>query len=157
MAHHPSPSSAQHAQTVETTLTTETVSNQPALTVHQSEVAQSLSNALNSGELTVTISELLGCDYVFIKYPANTSLMYERHITQTINQLISVLGLTPGQKIFIGAHEDEAGEACFARFNCEWQGFTATQVTSTAIANNEQADFMRMIFDCSSPYEQEAL
>lgn len=153
MAYYQSSSSMHASQGATTTPATETENVQPAISLHQSDVAQ----ALSSGDLAVTISELLGCDYVFIKHPAETLLMHERHITPTLNQIISALGLTPGQKIFIGAHETESAEVHFSRLNCDWQGATATKVTRTTITDSEQVDFMRMIFDCSSSFEPDLL
>lgn len=153
MAHHQPSSSAQTDQGETITPTAEIDTVQPAISLHQSDVAQ----ALTSGDIAITISELLGCDYVFLKHPSETLLMHTRHITSTLNKLISILDLTPGQKIFINTHETEHGDVHFARLTCDWQGATATRVTSTAVTDSEQIDFMRMIFDCSSPYESDLL
>lgn len=120
---------------------------QPALTLHQFDTAQALLN----GELNVTVSELLGCDYIFIQHPAKTLLTHERRLANTLNQIIHILELAPRQKIFVGVHEDAQRELLFHRFTCDWQGASATNVSRTLITDDEQYEFMKMIFDCSSP------
>lgn len=128
--------------------TTDSTAAQSSTALHQFDIAQ----ACSKGELNISVSELLGCDYIFIQHPAKTLLMHERHIANTLNQLIELLTLTPKQKIFIGLHEDAQNTLRFYRFSCEWRDYRATNVSRTLITDNDQNEFMQMIFDCSSPF-----
>lgn len=123
------------------------VTSKSTSTPHQLDTAA----ALHTGELSVTVSELLGCDYVFIQHPAKTLFIHERHLADTLNQIVSILKLAPRQKIFIGLHENAQQELRFYRFTCEWQDASAANVSRTLIADSEQYEFTKMIFDCSSP------
>lgn len=117
-------------------------------------VSQTLdvARALRSGEMAISLSEMLGCDYVFVQHPAKTLLMHNRHLADTLTDLVRLLAMPPTQKIFIGLYYNAQNELRFQRFNCEWQGKKAIKVEATPIVDAEQWEFTRMMYDCSSPY-----
>ncbi len=121
---------------------------------HDARVLQDLDvdRALRCGELSVTLSELLGCDYVFIHHPAKTLIMHDRHLADTLTNLVQSLGLPPTQKIFIGLYRDTQDDLRFYRLVCEWQGKKALRVERMAITDDEQWEFTRMMYECSSPH-----
>jgi hypothetical protein len=121
---------------------------QPTLALHSLDAVA----ALTCGELSLSVSELLGCDYVFLQHPSKTLLTHDRHILPTLNQLIHTLELDPQNKIFIGVHENADGELRFERFNCEWQENQAVHIHRINLCDDEQISFIQMIFNCSSPY-----
>lgn len=127
----------------------EKMAMQPKLAIYSIDAIA----ALASGELSVSMSELLGCDYLFIQHPCKTLLTHDCHILPTLNQLIATLKIAPQHKIFVGVHETAEGELRFERLNCEWQTLQATHIHRIKLCDDEQVSFMKMIFDCSSPYE----
>ena len=115
---------------------------------------QYLLDALNQGKLVLSISPLLGCDYVFIKHSLDELLLDDENIQRTINDVVRLLSLTPKQSIFISFFDSpNAGNSAplFTRIDFEWRNQTAESLTKTRITQQEQSDFMDMMYNCSSP------
>lgn len=113
-----------------------------------------LLDALNKGRLTLSISPLLGCDYVFIKHSLNDILMDDENIQRTLNDIVRLLSLTPKQSILISYADIspiENPHNPFTRIEFEWRNQNAESITKTSIVQQEQSDFMDMMYHCSSP------
>lgn len=111
-----------------------------------------LLDALNQGRLTLSLSPLLGCDYVFIKHQTDECLMDYENIQRTLSDILRLLSLTPKQTILItlcDTSDDMPYQ--FSRYDFVWTNQNAESVTKTDISENEQVDFMEMIYNCSSP------
>jgi hypothetical protein len=111
-----------------------------------------LLDALNKGQLLLSISPLLGCDYVFIKHEADEQLLDAENIQRTLNDILRMLTVTPKQTIFIAVADEIDGDTPqFARYDFVWNNQNVESITKIDITQNEQIDFMEMIYNCSSP------
>lgn len=109
-----------------------------------------LLDALNQGRLVVSVSPLLGCDYVFVKHAVDDLLFDAENIQRTLNDILRLLSVVPKQTIFISVtDEDETTQ--YSRYDFVWTNQNAESITKTEITQKEQADFMEMIYSCSSP------
>jgi hypothetical protein len=109
-----------------------------------------LLDALNKGKLALSVSPLLGCDYVFVKHDVNEMLLDCDNIQRTFNDILRLLTVTPKQTIFI-AVTDTDGELQFTRYDFTWSSQNVESITKIDITQTEQIDFMEMIYNCSSP------
>lgn len=111
-----------------------------------------LLDALNRGKLLLSISPLLGCDYVFIKHETDELLLDTDNIQRTLNDILRMLTVTPKQTIFIAVTDQIDGDTLqFARYDFVWNNQNVESITKIDITQNEQIDFMEMIYNCSSP------
>jgi hypothetical protein len=110
-----------------------------------------LLDALNQGRLLISVSPLLGCDYVFIKHLPNEILLDNENIQRTLNDTLRLLPVTPKQTIFIAVTDTDDLNYQFARYDFVWASQNAESITKIDIAQKEQTDFMEMIYNCSSP------
>lgn len=109
-----------------------------------------LLDALNKGQIALSLSPLLGCDYVFIKHASNETLLDDDSLQRTLHDVLRLLSLTPKQSIFISVVENDSTYQ-FTRFDFEWNNQSVEPITKTSIDQQEQSDFMEMIYSCSSP------
>jgi len=99
----------------------------------------------------VSVSQLLGRDYIFItsqgiKLPLkNPKAMYN-----LLNDLIQDLELTETNTVAITVDEAPTGEIAFIRHDLTWHKHNVCRVDSIAITHQEQHEFMDMIWRCST-------
>lgn len=118
----------------------------PIVKLHNFAVAQ----AVHQGDISLSLSPLLGCDYVFISHRNESNLVSAEHITTTIQELIEILELSPRQSVIISTTETLDGHALFTRHDYTWNNRRVTHVVSMRVTHQEQIDFMLMMFNCSS-------
>ncbi len=110
-----------------------------------------LLNALNQGKLTLSMSPLLGCDYIFIGHKQDEDLLNTENVQRTLNDILRLLPVAPKQTIFITVYETPDCERHFSRYDFVWLNQNAESITKIEIDQTEQIDFMEMIYNCSSP------
>lgn len=110
-----------------------------------------LLDALNQGKLSLSMSPLLGCDYVFIGHKQDENLLDPENINRTLNDILRLLPVVPKQTIFIAVYETPDFERHFSRYDFVWSNQNAESITKIDIDQTEQIDFMEMIYNCSSP------
>ncbi len=110
-----------------------------------------LLDALNKGKLALSVSPLLGCDYVFVRQDRDEILFDSDNIQRTLNDILRLLTVTPKQTIFIAVVDSVDERPQFTRYDFVWGNQNAESITKIEITQNEQIDFMDMIYNCSSP------
>ncbi len=110
-----------------------------------------LLDALNTGKLALSVSPLLGCDYVFVKHNADEMLLDCDNIQRTLNDVLRLLTVTPKQTIFIAVTDAIDGKLQFTRHDFAWNNQNVESITKIDITQSDQIDFMEMIYNCSSP------
>lgn len=118
----------------------------PVVKLHNSAVAQ----AVQQNKLQLSLSPLLGCDYVFVSHKQDSELLTTQQITSTIQELIEILELSPRQSVLVSVDERVDGHMVFTRHDYTWSNSRVTQVITTRVTVQEQIDFMLMMFNCSS-------
>ena len=111
-----------------------------------------LSQAVERREFTVSISSMLGCDYIFVNHRGSHELLEPNRIQTTIRELLDLLEVPPYQGMVITAEERANRQLIFTRHECRWENRQVVEVTPILVAHPDQADFMQMIFDCSTTY-----
>lgn len=125
---------------------TATQTTAPVIKLHNSAVAQ----AVQQGELSLSLSPLLGCDYVFVSHKRDSELLNAQQITSSIQELIEILELSPRQSVVVSVNEKVDGHMLFTRHDYTWNNSHVTQVVAMPVTVQEQIDFMLMMFNCSS-------
>jgi hypothetical protein len=110
-----------------------------------------LLDALNKGTLALSVSPLLGCDYIFVKHDVDEMLLDCDNIQRTFNDVLRLLTVTPKQTIFIAVTDAIDGQLQFTRHDFVWNNQNVESITKIDITQSEQIDFMEMIYNCSSP------
>lgn len=113
---------------------------------HSFDVAE----AVQRGEFVLSLSTMLGCDYIFISHKGMHELLGKKRIETTIRELLDILETSPHQSMVVSADETTNGELIFTRYDYKWEQRQVTNVVPTRVTHADQADFMRMMFDCSS-------
>lgn len=113
---------------------------------HSFDVAE----AVQCGELVVSLSTMLGCDYIFVSHKGAHTLLESQRLTTTIRELLDILETSPYQSMVISADESTNGDLAFTRYDYKWENRQVSQVSSTRVTHTDQADFMQMMFDCST-------
>lgn len=99
----------------------------------------------------VSVSQLLGRDYIFINthYVAlpltNTDLLHS-----LLDNLIAQLELVEAHTVAISVQELSDGNPSFTRHDLTWHKHKICRVESTDITQPEQHEFMDMIWRCST-------
>ena len=102
-------------------------------------------------QMDVGISQLLGYDYVFVSGDFAMACFSQQHTAiSAMTQLITQLGLRHDQTVFISVQETASGEIAFCRHDAMWKKQQVTQLTAVQIGSEEQQEFMKMIWQCSS-------
>lgn len=113
---------------------------------HTFDVAQ----AVERGEFVLSLSTMLGCDYIFVSHKGSHELLGSNRLETTIRELLDILETSPYQSMVVSADELADGQLVFTRYDYKWENRQVTQVAPTRITSPDQADFMQMMFDCST-------
>lgn len=100
----------------------------------------------------ISVSQLLGRDYVFIDTRANNLLLTTpQQISAVLEHLVMQLVLTDSHTLFVAVSENEPEEMKFIRHETGWHNRRIVKLESIPISCQEQQDFMMMIWQCSTP------
>jgi hypothetical protein len=113
---------------------------------HSFDVAE----AVQRGELVLSLSTMLGCDYIFVSHKGAHELLENQRLATTIRELLDILETAPHQSMVVSADENTNGELAFTRYDYKWENRQVTHVIPTRVTHSDQTDFMRMMFDCST-------
>lgn len=108
---------------------------------------------IDISRLNVSVSELLGYDYVFVSGEYATRCFGQQ--TSAIDataQLIARLHLKPEQAVFISVDEAHTSITTFTRHDISWVERQVRCLQNTLISNPEQHEFINMIWQCSCEY-----
>ena len=114
--------------------------------VHNFDVAQ----AVERGEFVLSLSTMLGCDYIFLSHKGDHELLELSRIETTIRELLDMLDTSPHQSMVVGADENSSGTLTFTRYDYKWENRQISNVVPSRVTHADQADFMQMMFDCST-------
>ncbi|UUA73251.1 hypothetical protein [Cellvibrio sp. QJXJ] len=106
--------------------------------------------AVELGELALSVSNMLGCDYVFVSHFGPHVLLSPEHLHRTIRELLDMLDTSPRQSLIVSADELPEGQITFTRYDYVWENRKVVRVNPNHITDQEQIDFIQMMFDCSS-------
>lgn len=95
---------------------------------------------------------MLGCDYIFVSHKGDHELLAPSRIQTTIRELLDLLETSPYQSMVITADELANGQLVFTRHEYRWENRQVAEVTPIRVVDQDQADFMQMMFDCSATY-----
>lgn len=99
----------------------------------------------------VSVSQLLGRDYIFINTQAadlranNPTVMHS-----LLEELVQQLELAETHTVAVSVDESPDGVASFIRHDLTWYKHKVCRVESIAITQPEQYEFMDMIWRCST-------
>lgn len=106
--------------------------------------------AVNRGELVLSLSTMLGCDYIFISHKGPHALLESKRLEITVRELLDMMESSPQQSMLVSADEKGNGELVFTRYDYKWESRQVSDVITTRVTHPEQADFMRMMLNCST-------
>lgn len=106
--------------------------------------------AVHSGEFALSLSTMLGCDYIFISHKGPHALLDSKRLEITICELLDMMETSPQQSMVVSADENENGEPVFTRYDYKWENRQVSDVIATSVTHPDQADFMSMMLDCST-------
>ncbi len=106
--------------------------------------------AVHNGELVLSLSTMLSCDYIFISHKGPHALLESKRLEITIRELLDMMETSPQQSMVVSADEEENGEPVFTRYDYKWENRQVSDVIATRVTHSDQADFMRMMLDCST-------
>lgn len=109
-----------------------------------------IATAVQEQRLTLTMSELMGCNYVFVTPLRAQALFTGERMASSIQELVSILEINPHQTVIILINNNADNR--FTRLEFTWKDGRAEQMNTLAITTNEQIDFMEMMLDCSTLY-----
>ncbi len=119
----------------------------PRLSLHKFEVAQ----AINQGELGVHMSELMGCDYIFVSHIGDHALLQAGTLALSIQELIDILESTPLQTrvILVDLTKKQPEFSC-----CEYVRNKGRVISASKelVTNPEQIAFFQLIYECAQTY-----
>lgn len=113
---------------------------------HSFDVAK----AVQQGEFVLSLSTMLGCDYIFVSHKGTHELLGLPRLATTIRELLDILETSPHQSMVVSADETVSGELTFTRYDYQWENRQVSKVIPSRVTNADQVDFMRMMFDCST-------
>jgi hypothetical protein len=116
------------------------------LEIHDFAVAK----AIHLREFALSMSPLLGCDYLFIRHKGAHKLLTQTHIASTLQELLEIFESSPRQSQIVSIEESEDQPLKFTRYDFLWENNQVKNVQATLINHAEQIDFMQMMFNCSS-------
>jgi hypothetical protein len=99
----------------------------------------------------VSVSQLLGRDYVFIN-TQNIALPHTNTaaMCSLLSDLVVQLELAETHIVAVSVDESPAGEITFIRHDLAWYKHRVCRIDSVVIAHPEQYEFMEMIWHCST-------
>ncbi|PUA29989.1 MAG: hypothetical protein B0W54_05500 [Cellvibrio sp. 79] len=109
-----------------------------------------VASAVARGEFVLSLSTMLGCDYIFVSHKGPHELLQLKCADKTIRELLDLLDTSPHQSMIVGADEITNGQLTFTRYDYAWENRQVAKVSVTSITNADQIDFMQMMFDCST-------
>ena len=99
----------------------------------------------------VSVSQLLGRDYIFIStHDIKLPIKNPTAMHSLLNSLIPQLELTETHTVAVSVDESPSGELAFIRHDLTWYKHKVCHVDSMAITHPEQHEFMEMIWRCST-------
>lgn len=109
-------------------------------------------STIDLSTLEISVSQLLGYDYVFLCGPAAAACFNQLSTAKdAVSQLIKALDITPQQTVFITlAEQHDEGNLHFTRHDVTWNQGQIEALRHMVIENPEQQDFINMIWQCSS-------
>ena len=100
----------------------------------------------------VSISHLFGRDYVFLDtHYEKTAFSTPEKTINTINYLIAELNLLGHSTLFVGVNSAVEDDPIFCRQEITWNHRTIASLEAIVASSEEQKDFMKMIWQCSTP------
>lgn len=112
----------------------------------------SLTDAIARGELFLSLSSLLGCDYIFVRHKGMHELLQPRFANKTVYEILSLLDTAPRQSMVVGADQLDNGSFAFTRYEYTWERRQVRKVSIIPVTDSEQIEFMQMMLSCSSDY-----
>lgn len=114
-----------------------------------------LAHAIYQKRLLLSLSQLMGCDYVFIEATHCSNFFNRAHLQSTLLGLLDLLELNLQQTHFI--HIDTTQGSAqnspqFLRYDLQIDQHTLLGVTPTAITHPAQIDYIDTLWQCSSRY-----
>ncbi len=109
-----------------------------------------VASAVTRGELVLSLSTMLGCDYIFVSHRGTHELLHPKRADKTIRELLDLLDTSPHQSMVIGADEAPDGQLHFTRYDYVWENRQVTKTSVTPVTHSDQIDFMQMMVDCSA-------
>ena len=110
----------------------------------------SVTKAIHQGQIALSISSMLGCDYLFINHDINHPLLEKTQLLDTLQHLLEIFETTPRQSQLISINETSQGQLTFTRYDYIWDNDKILDVISSPITHSEQIEFMIMMYNCSS-------
>ena len=121
----------------------------PSVQLHHSH-SFDVAKAVQQGEFVLSLSTMLGCDYIFVSHKGAHKLLENQRLATTIRELLDILETSPLQSMVVSADETATGELIFTRYDYKWENRQVSNVIPARVTHGDQVDFMRMMFDCSS-------
>lgn len=109
-----------------------------------------VASAVARGEFVLSLSTMLGCDYIFVSHKGAHELLQLKCADKTIRELLDLLDTPPHQSMIVSADEITDGQLTFTRYDYVWENRQVTKVSVTPVTHSDQIDFMQMMFDCST-------
>lgn len=109
-----------------------------------------VAEATQRGELSLSLSTMLGCDYIFVNHKGVHELLEHSRLVTTIRELLDILETSPNQSMVVSVEESPTGELTFTRYDYKWENRQISNVIAARITHADQIDFMQMMFDCST-------
>lgn len=120
---------------------------QPVLKLHNFDIAQ----AIYHRKIQVSMSQLIGCDYIFVKHAGNNQLVSKSHLSSSIQEIIDLLevsGLQAVVTLIDTSHTPVKLQKCEFKFI----NGRVTNVSVHNVGSEEQTSFLLMMLDCSTNY-----
>jgi hypothetical protein len=127
------------------------LANQHALQV-ESESSQPLNPTAVKIDLEdVSVSQLLGRDYLFINTQNVKLPLHNPALTHDLlNNLIQQLELTEAYTVVVTVEELNMEKPSFTRHDLRWHRHEICRIDSIAITHHDQYEFIEMIWRCST-------
>jgi hypothetical protein len=109
-----------------------------------------ITTAIEEKRVTISLSQLMGCDYIFITANQADEFFTPELMHGTIEELINLLDTIPRQTVVILV--DDQASARFTRHDVILDQDHIQQVTAQAVISADQIEFMEMMLDCSTLY-----
>ena len=109
-----------------------------------------MAEATQRGDLALSLSTMLGCDYIFVSHHGDHELLAPSRLATTIRELLDILETSPHQSMVVGAEESATGKVIFTRYEYKWENRQISNVIATRVSHADQIDFMQMMFDYST-------
>lgn len=107
---------------------------------------------INPSEFNISLSELLGFDYIFITgKSASTYFAQHDNAVKTLEEYFELLDIAQAQSVFISVDDSDPEAPRFTRHDIEWVNTQPSKINSTNIDDAEQHAFMQMIWQGSAP------